>query len=148
MTDLSTARSIAASLRVPTGDGLSARGVADLIDELADALHVARKIRLAEGVVQHLIDRRVHSPARMRAYLLAKGFECIRQYPDSSTWHHPGCVEHTPTCRSRLLDDDRFSDYAKVTGMLVQDVAAFLCVGELRVLAEIEATEVKEGSDA
>ena len=83
-----------------------------------------------------------------RPDLLAKGFECIRQYPDSSTWHHPGCVEHTPTCRSRLLDDDRFSDYAKVTGMLVQDVAAFLCVGELRVLAEIEATEVKEGSDA
>jgi hypothetical protein len=132
MPSVAAARIVAASLRVPTGDGLAAPDVADLIDGLTDALETAYACMIVQRSVRLLVDKTVHTPARIRAYLLASGWVCERQRERSSDWRHEakGLIGH-------LLDDDSYSDYEKVTALLVTEAAITAGVGELQVLADI-----------
>lgn len=132
MTNLTTARIVAASLRVPTGDGLTAPDVADLIDELADALESARSLRLDHPSAA--VNRAVHTPGRVTAHLRALGFEAYSTRRTASCWAHGTrpddffvSVPLIPTA----------SDYCGRVGILAAMLADKYGTGELQVLADI-----------
>lgn len=136
MIDLEAVRALAERARADTADGLTAREqLADAADAMAGEIETARGLRVAHASLVPLIDKQRHCPARVRAYLTWQGWEMKRRHPESSEWGGPS------GSRLLVLDSTRFSDYAKVTAMLVSDVATVLGIGELQALAEIEACD-------
>jgi hypothetical protein len=131
--NLDQARALAVASRENTAAGLEAREqLANVVDQLAGVVETAYACKIAQRSVRPLVDKNAHTPARVRAYLLANGWTCERQHARSSDWRHED--GHLLT---HLLDDDKFSDYEKVTAFLVAEAAITAGTGELKVLADI-----------
>jgi hypothetical protein len=94
----------------------------------AARLALARSYRLASP--SKAVDRAVHTPERVAAYLTARGWSPRpkeRNLWDSADGRETVHVHYVATA----------SDYAKRTGLLVSDLASVYKTGELQVLADI-----------
>lgn len=96
-------------------------------DALRAQLHRARACRLAKPF--EAVDPAVHTPARVYAYLSARGWQ---QRPKQYGFWDLGNDETVFVHRVATA-----SDYAGRTGLLVSDLAAIYGTGELQVLADI-----------
>lgn len=147
--DLLHAAEVALTARQDTSDGLVAREelvplVAAMVAELGAlrdavtaycedledarvALALARTYRLASP--SEAVDPLVHSPARVYAYLAARGWrQRAKQYGFWDLGERETVFVHRVAAAS---------DYAGRTGLLVSDLAAIYAAGELQVLADI-----------
>ena len=99
-------------------------------------------VRLTHSAVRELIDPEIITPERVRAYLVANGWECRKERWDSSDW---GKYEAGPV---HLLNETDNDDYVRETAYIVEEAAAVEGVGELQVLDEIgRAKAVSGGND-
>jgi hypothetical protein len=103
-----------------------------------------RSLRIARRSLERVVNRAEHTPARIRAYLAAHGWVLDTQYPDCSHWRLDGVARpgwEAPDSLVMVLDRVEFSDYADRVASLVVDLAGLHGVGELQVLADIEAAD-------
>ena len=96
-------------------------------------LAAARSLRLAQP--SQAVDPAVHTPQRVRAYLAAGGWEVAEGGRVAELWH----LAALPDRQVLVPLIPSAPDYAKVLGILASDLAERYGVGELRVLADIEA---------
>lgn len=102
-------------------------------DRLRAELDRARRLRLARPSAA--VDPAVHTPQRVRAYLAAGGWEVAEGGRVAELWH----LAALPDRQLLVPLIPSAPDYAKVLGILASDLAERYSVGELRVLADIEA---------
>jgi hypothetical protein len=102
------------------------------LDAVQAELDQTRSLRIMPRSLESLIDRERHSPVRVHAYLAAHGWTLTEQYPERSDWTRKGA-------EIGVLDVTGFADYERYLSMLVSELADEHGVGELRVLADIEA---------
>lgn len=145
MTGLTQYRALAAAARAETLEGLTAQAqLADIVEALCGAVETARSLRISLRSLDALIDPAVHTPAKVRAYLAARGWKLMAQYPRCSEWHQPD-LRKLPGQResyagaAMLVVDDPGPDYGRRVAEVLADLAELDGCGELQVLADIEA---------
>lgn len=146
MINLDATRALIARAAADTGDGLDARELlVALAGEMADEIAADRGARLQPRSVEKRVDRERHCPAKVRAYLSANGWTLRDQHPKASVWANPHVTRHGWAKTGSLvtvLDTTWFSDYERHLALTVVDLADLHGLGELGVLAGIEAAEV------
>lgn len=103
-------------------------------------LDQARTLRIVPRSLEPLIDPQVHSPARLRGYLAARGWVLDSQYPEASHWRHDTKIRRgwdADHSLALVLDSTRFTGYAQRMAETAVDMAGFEGVGELQVLKDI-----------
>lgn len=105
----------------------------------------ALAVRLMQRSVLALVDKAVHTPARVRAYVAGQGWQVCagHDYPDVSEWTPTGGFPADGFI-VKVLHGDDWTDYAQVVASLVMTMAEWSMVGELAVLTGIAAAEPKE----
>lgn len=114
------------------------------MDAVLALLDQARTLRIVRRSVVEMVDPAVHTPARIRAYLTARGWERFRCGRGATQWRiesltRPGWAERGSVVT--VLDETDWSDYAEVVARVVVDLAELHGMGELRVLADIAEAE-------
>jgi hypothetical protein len=114
------------------------------LDAVQAELDQTRSLRILLRSLDALIDPAVHTPAKVRAYLAARGWKLMAQYPRCSEWHQPD-LRKLPGQRESyagaavLVVDDPGPDYGRRVAEVLADLADLYAMGELQVLADIEA---------
>lgn len=103
-------------------------------DALLAQLGQARSFRLAEP--RSAVDPQVHTPQRIAAYLVARGWE---PWSQKDRYWIGGEAVHGEQALVFVPPKATASDYAKRVGFLVKDLADEYGQGELQVLADIAA---------
>lgn len=114
------------------------------VEALLAQLDQARTLRITYKSFLGLVDPAVHTPARIRAYLAARGWELIKRPPGATQWRIDGLTRPGWTGQGSVvtvLDETIWSDYAEVVARVVVDLAELHGMGELRVLADIAEAE-------
>lgn len=104
------------------------------IGKLRGQLGQARSLRLEQPSAA--VDPWMHTPERVRAYLVARGWHLVAEREAYDVWQHghgqPSAAVIVPTKPGA-------SDYAKRLGIALGDLARHYDTGELQVLTDIEA---------
>lgn len=141
MIDLTRARALAKAA-VADESGLAAE-MAPVLESLCAEVEAGRTLRVMPRSIELFISREHHSPARIRAFLTALGWTLFKQYDECSEWtkdvNRLGWLGEGSLVM--VLDSTRFSDYAHHVAMMVTDLAGLHGLGELGVLAGIEAAD-------
>ena len=104
-------------------------------DAFAAEVLIARSLRIARESVCTLVERDVHSPARIRAYLAAHGWVMTSQREDVSGWRFTDRdgIHHDIGVLAGTGEDD----YVTFTAAQVCAIATAHQTGELQVLHDI-----------
>lgn len=142
MIDLAQARALAKT--AAADEGALAAELAPVLEALCNEAEAARTLRVMPRSIEPFISREHHSPAHVRAFLTKLGWTLFKQYDECSEWtkhvKRPGWFGEGSIVM--VLDSTRFSDYAHHVAMMVTDLAGLHGLGELGVLAGIEAADV------
>ena len=110
------------------------------VDALLALLDQARTLRISHKSVIGLVDPAVHTSARIRACLAARGWEQIREGRGATQWRIDSLTRPGWTGQGSVvtvLDETDWSDYADAVARVVADVAGLHGTGELQVLKDI-----------
>lgn len=140
-----------------TAETLRADRAENARDQVGEMLHTAQEqrnqahtLRVMPRSLEPLIDKERHSPAKFRAWLAAHGWTLFQQYDECSEWtsnvKRPGWLGEGSIVM--VLDSTRFSDYAHYLAAVVTDLAGLHGMGELAVLAGIEAQPVQDATES
>jgi hypothetical protein len=129
---------------------ITSNQVGRMLHAAQERLSEARTLRVMRRSLEPLIDKQRHSPAKVRAWLTAHGWKLFQQHPECSEWttdlKRPGWLGEGSIVM--VLDSTRFSDYAHHLAAIVTDLAGLHGMGELGVLAGIEAAVPQDGAES